>query len=60
MSSTTSSRITCIRDGRIKESAMQGVLKALADVGNLKEPLPAATKYYDNTYVNQALTSLGR
>jgi ABC-type nitrate/sulfonate/bicarbonate transport system substrate-binding protein len=48
------------RDGRIQESAMQGVLKALADVGNLKEPLPPATKYYDNTYVNQALTSLGR
>ena len=48
------------RDGRIQESAMQGVLKALADVGNLKEPLPAATKYYDNTYVNRALASLGR
>jgi NitT/TauT family transport system substrate-binding protein len=48
------------RDGRIKDSAMQGVMKALTDVGNLKEPLPPATKYYDNAYVNQALASLGR
>jgi NitT/TauT family transport system substrate-binding protein len=48
------------RDGRIKDSAMQGVLKALADVGNLKEPLPPATKYYDNTYATRALASLGR
>jgi NitT/TauT family transport system substrate-binding protein len=48
------------RDGRIKDSAMQGVLKELADVGNLKEPLPPATKYYDNTYANRALASLGR
>jgi len=48
------------RNGCIKDSAMGGVLKALGDVGTLKEPLPPPTKYYDNTYTNQALISLGK
>lgn len=45
-------------DGRIKESGVQGVLKSIADLGNLNEPLPQATKYYDMTYVEMAHQSM--
>ena len=47
-------------DGRFKESAVQGVMKGLVDLGSLKEPLPEASKYYDNTYANRARESLGK
>lgn len=40
-------------DGRIKEAAVQGVLKSLLDLGNLNEPLPPPTKYYDMTWVER-------
>ncbi len=47
-------------DGRYKDGAVQGVMKGLVDLGSLKDPLPPATKYYDNTYVNRARESLGK
>jgi len=45
-------------DGRIKESGVQGVLKSIADLGNLNEPLPPPTKFFDMTYVEMAHQSL--
>lgn len=41
-------------DGRITETGMQGVLKALAELGFLQEPLPPAGKFFDMTYVERA------
>lgn len=47
-------------DGRVTETGMQGVLKALAELGFLKEPLPPAGKFYDMTYVDRARQSPAR
>jgi NitT/TauT family transport system substrate-binding protein len=41
-------------DGRLRESAIQGVLTSLLDLGSLKEPLPPPTKYFDMTWVDRA------
>ena len=46
-------------DGRIKDQAVQGVLKGIVDLGTLKEPVPPASKYYDTTYDEAALKLLG-
>jgi NitT/TauT family transport system substrate-binding protein len=45
---------TWTTDGQIKDSAIQGVLKGLVDLGSLKEPIPAASKYYDTSYLPAA------
>jgi NitT/TauT family transport system substrate-binding protein len=47
-------------DGRIKESGVQGVLKSILDLGNLNEPLPPPTKFYDMTWVEKAHQSMAR
>ncbi len=47
-------------DGRFKDGAVAGVMKGLVDLGSLKDPLPPATKYYDNTYVDRARKDLGK
>jgi NitT/TauT family transport system substrate-binding protein len=47
-------------DGRIKEPAVQGVLKSLVELGSLNEPLPAPSKFYDMTWVEKANQSMGR
>src|SRR2546423_9625421 len=41
-------------DGRIKDSAIQGVLGSLVELGFLSQPTPPPTKYYDMTYVERA------
>jgi NitT/TauT family transport system substrate-binding protein len=47
-------------DGKVDDAAMTGVLKGLVDLGSLKEPLPAPTKYYDTTYLTAAQKLVGR
>jgi ABC-type nitrate/sulfonate/bicarbonate transport system substrate-binding protein len=42
-------------DGQIKESAVQGVVQSLVDIGNLSAPGPPATKFYDSSYLEAAL-----
>ncbi len=46
-------------DGRMKESAVQGVVQSLVELGSLKEPTPA-TKYFEMTYVDLAFQGAGR
>lgn len=41
-------------DGQIRDSAVQGVVNSLIELGGLKEPAPQASKYYDTTYLNLA------
>ncbi|HEY7065521.1 MAG TPA: ABC transporter substrate-binding protein [Chloroflexota bacterium] len=41
-------------DGRVKDSAIQGVLDSLVELGYLDRPTPPPTKYYDMTYVELA------
>ncbi len=47
-------------DGRIKESAVQGVLNSILELGNLSAPLPPPTKFYDMTWVERAHQTAGR
>lgn len=47
-------------DGQIKDSAIQGVLNGLVDLGSLKAPTPPASKYYDSSYLTAALKNAGR
>jgi len=42
-------------NGEIKDSAIQGVLNGLVDLGALKDPTPPASKYYDQSYLDTAL-----
>jgi NitT/TauT family transport system substrate-binding protein len=44
-------------DGRANPAAYEGVQRSLAELGVLQEPLPPPTKYYDMTYVEQALAT---
>jgi ABC-type nitrate/sulfonate/bicarbonate transport system substrate-binding protein len=44
-------------DGLAKESAVQGVVNSLVELGSLPAPAPKADKYFDNTYVELALRS---
>jgi ABC-type nitrate/sulfonate/bicarbonate transport system substrate-binding protein len=44
-------------DGLSKASAVQGVVNSLVELGTLSPPAPDATKYFDNTYVELALSS---
>ena len=37
-------------DGSTTDPAVEGVIKGLVDLGELKEPLPPANKFYDLTY----------
>jgi NitT/TauT family transport system substrate-binding protein len=39
-------------DGHFSESGVDGVINSLADLGFLKPPLPTATKFYDQTYLD--------
>jgi NitT/TauT family transport system substrate-binding protein len=41
-------------DGRVRDSAIQGVLDSLVELGFLDRPTPPPTKYYDMTYVELA------
>jgi NitT/TauT family transport system substrate-binding protein len=47
-------------NGQIKDSAIQGVLNGLVDLGSLKQPTPPPSKYYDRTYLDAALKNSGR
>ena len=47
-------------DGKITDSGVQGVLNSLIELDSLKAPAPAPGKYYDLTYLNAALASMGR
>jgi NitT/TauT family transport system substrate-binding protein len=43
-------------DGQIRDSAVQGVVNSLIELGSLKEPAPQAGKYYDASYLELAKT----
>jgi NitT/TauT family transport system substrate-binding protein len=47
-------------DGKITDAGVQGVLNSLIELDSLKSPAPAPGKYYDLTYLNAALASMGR
>jgi ABC-type nitrate/sulfonate/bicarbonate transport system substrate-binding protein len=47
-------------DGRIKDSAIQGVLGSLVELGFLSPPTPPPTKYYDMPYVERAQQGAAR
>ena len=47
-------------DGKITDAGVQGVLNSLIELDSLKSPAPPPSKYYDLTYVNAALKSMGR
>jgi ABC-type nitrate/sulfonate/bicarbonate transport system substrate-binding protein len=47
-------------DGQIKDSAIQGVLDGLVDLGALKSPTPPPSKFYDRSYLENALKTTGR
>jgi hypothetical protein len=47
-------------DGKITDSGVQGVLNSLIELDSLKSPAPPPSKYYDLTYLNAALASMGR
>jgi NitT/TauT family transport system substrate-binding protein len=51
---------TWAEDGQIKDSAIQGVLNGLVDLGSLKQPTPPPSKYYDATYLMAARKLIGR
>ena len=38
--------------GRTIDSAIQGIVDSLVELGSLPSPAPKASKYYDNTYVD--------
>jgi NitT/TauT family transport system substrate-binding protein len=40
--------------GVIRDSAVQGVVNSLVELGSLPAPAPKASKYYDSTYVDLA------
>jgi NitT/TauT family transport system substrate-binding protein len=42
-------------DGQIRDSAVQGVVRSLVDLGAISPPGPAATKFYDTSYLAAAL-----
>jgi NitT/TauT family transport system substrate-binding protein len=46
--------------GEIKDSAIQGVLNGLVDLGSLKSPTPPPSKYYDTTYLIAARKMLSK
>jgi NitT/TauT family transport system substrate-binding protein len=43
--------------GVIRDSAVQGVVNSLVELGSLPAPAPKAAKYYDSTYVDLATAS---
>jgi NitT/TauT family transport system substrate-binding protein len=47
-------------DGKITDAGVQGVLNSLIELDSLKSPAPPPSKYYDLTYLNAALASMGR
>jgi NitT/TauT family transport system substrate-binding protein len=51
---------TWSEDGQIKDSAIQGVLNGLVDLGSLKTPTPPPSKYYDATYLMAARKMVGK
>lgn len=42
------------KTGEITDSGVQGVLNSLVELGNMKQPTPPPTKYYDLTYLKLA------
>jgi NitT/TauT family transport system substrate-binding protein len=51
---------TWSEDGHITDSAIQGVLNGLVDLGSLKQPTPPPSKYYDTTYLTAARKLIGK
>ena len=50
----------CAVFGQINDQAITGVLKGIADLGSLKEPLPPPSKYYDASYLQAALKLMNK
>ena len=59
-SATWSMPSSGLTTGKITDSGVQGVLNSLVELGNLKSPVPAPSKYYDLTYLNLAATGATR
>ena len=47
-------------DGKMTDAGVQGVLNSLIELDSLKSPAPPPSKYYDPTYINATLKSMGR
>ena len=47
-------------DGKMTDAGVQGVLNSLIELDSLKSPAPPPSKYYDSTYINATLKSMGR
>jgi NitT/TauT family transport system substrate-binding protein len=47
-------------NGKMTDSGVQGVINSLIELDSLKSPAPAPSKYYDSTYINATLASMGR
>jgi NitT/TauT family transport system substrate-binding protein len=46
------------RTGEITDAGVQGVLNSLVELGNLKQPTPPPSKYYDLTYLKLAVAGM--
>jgi ABC-type nitrate/sulfonate/bicarbonate transport system substrate-binding protein len=46
------------KTGEITDSGVQGVLNSLVELGNLKQPTPPPSKYYDLTYLKLAVAGM--
>jgi NitT/TauT family transport system substrate-binding protein len=47
-------------DGKMTDAGVQGVLNSLIELDSLKTPAPPPSKYYDSTYIDATLASMGR
>lgn len=47
-------------DGGIDAEDVRGVMKTMAELGDITEPLPEPTRFYDLSYVEKARARLGR
>jgi len=45
-------------DGGFSEAGFNTLLKALVDLGDLKEPLPPMSKFFDDSYVKAAAAAI--
>jgi len=48
------------RNADVNVEGVRTVIKLVAEQGILKEPLPEPTKYFDQSYLKQALAEIGR
>ncbi|HEX3245160.1 MAG TPA: ABC transporter substrate-binding protein [Chloroflexota bacterium] len=42
-------------DGQIRDSAVEGVVRSLVEIGSLSAPGPQASKFYDTTYLDMVI-----